>query len=512
MSKAGSGSTLMLIALVLLMASRLTLALSEAPTHIDRASLAYKRMHLHCLSLTSQRQERISDENIRKQLHNNGQKKPHKKKKGIKSDKRGLLSIADQMKMLTQPTFQNSDGDGHSTSDVEKSAIKSKGNNKDFFMKRNIPTWNCPLEERVGGLNDGAKWVCDVDLIVSPITPSADTSNQSAADAVNMASNPASPPCLVYSFGSNGNFVFEKGLLDRQRCEIHIFDFDNFTSFDGMFSSVSDQDLVHFHNWGLGKTSFSVDFSTLDKPNNDSKLPFNADGVLNKHLGRYELRGGRRGRKDSSKRIANSDSIAGNEEAGKPNIKEFFSLTDIVDMLGHRGRTLSLLKVDVEGAEFGVLDDHVVWSELRSREVIVEQILVEVHATGVGKNYRWRPEVTEYGVEAIDNLLARLTTLGYAIFHKEVNLMSTALSCAEFGLVKLDIKCPASYTKLAKALSSRVMTSSTASSGSSVHLKNKKRAGDQISLSSIDLMPTVHALKKEVAASTIDFPMNRFIY
>ena len=96
----------------------------------------------------------------------------------------------------------------------------------------------------MGGFNDGAKWVCDVDLIVPP-TITKDPGNQSVADGGAVVS----PPCLVYSFGSNGNFAFEKGLLDRQRCEIHIFDFDNFTSFHGMFASAADQDLVHFHNW-----------------------------------------------------------------------------------------------------------------------------------------------------------------------------------------------------------------------------------------------------------------------
>jgi hypothetical protein len=50
-----------------------------------------------------------------------------------------------------------------------------------------------------------------------------------------------------------------------------------------------------------------------------------------------------------------------------------------------------------------------------------------------------------------DSLMARLTNMGYAVFHKEVNLLSSGNSCAEFSLVKLDIECPEVYTKLAKA-------------------------------------------------------------
>ena len=37
-------------------------------------------------------------------------------------------------------------------------------------------------------------------------------------------------PCIVYSFGSNGNFAFEAGLLKKNRlCEIYVFDKDDYT-------------------------------------------------------------------------------------------------------------------------------------------------------------------------------------------------------------------------------------------------------------------------------------------
>ena len=86
--------------------------------------------------------------------------------------------------------------------------------------------------ERLGGLQDGAKWVCDAELI-------KEKSDKEGNGA----------PCLVYSFGSNGNFVFEQEIIEQLRCEVHIFDFDNFTSFAASFPRSQDRSLVHFHQW-----------------------------------------------------------------------------------------------------------------------------------------------------------------------------------------------------------------------------------------------------------------------
>jgi hypothetical protein len=109
-------------------------------------------------------------------------------------------------------------------------------------------------------------------------------------------------------------------------------------------------------------------------------------------------------------------------------------------------------------------------------------------------------------VYSSDSLMTRLSQMGYAIFHKEVNLMSSGITCAEFSLVKLDIKCPDQYTKLAKAL--QTSSRSSATSGSTAHLKNKKRS----SVSSTDLLPNLDKFRQQVARATITYPANRFIY
>lgn len=89
-----------------------------------------------------------------------------------------------------------------------------------------------------------------------------------------------------------------------------------------------------FTNRGLGQTSFEVDFSSFDKPDKKSiNQYFSSDGV---HT--------------VNSRVSSDTKKKGEVEAG-PNLKQFYSLEDIMDMLGHRDRTLHVLKVDVEGAE-----------------------------------------------------------------------------------------------------------------------------------------------------------------
>jgi hypothetical protein len=117
--------------------------------------------------------------------------------------------------------------------------------------------------------------------------------------------------------------------------------------------------------------------------------------------------------------------------------------------------------------------------------------------------------------------------MGYAVFHKEVNLLSGDVSCAEFSLVKLDLRCPAEYSQLAKATyaaarrsgsrrkendTATITTSSGSGSGSS----------SSGSGSSGGLFPTTTLDKKAVADEAryrrkvsnvvIELPTNRFVY
>jgi hypothetical protein len=74
-----------------------------------------------------------------------------------------------------------------------------------------------------------------------------------------------------------------------------------------------------------------------------------------------------------------------------------FRLASIMKMLGHD--RVDLLKMDIEGAEYGVLDD------LLASDIIVGQLLVEFH-------HRW-PEV---GIDKTKRAIRLLNGAGYRIF------------------------------------------------------------------------------------------------
>jgi hypothetical protein len=91
--------------------------------------------------------------------------------------------------------------------------------------------FHCPLSQRIPTTSemDGPKWVCDPHRIA------------------------AKKDCLVYSVGSNGNVMFERGVKENigKHCEIHTFDLVNYNPRNGDFAKAL-QGLGTFHHWGLG--------------------------------------------------------------------------------------------------------------------------------------------------------------------------------------------------------------------------------------------------------------------
>lgn len=88
-----------------------------------------------------------------------------------------------------------------------------------FFQDNYEPTFSCRFEQRLGNNGDGGKWICDVYQLRTR------------------------SKCLVYSFGSNGEFSFEnetKRVLPN--CEIHTFDKKIFKC----------SNFCHFHQVQLG--------------------------------------------------------------------------------------------------------------------------------------------------------------------------------------------------------------------------------------------------------------------
>lgn len=104
------------------------------------------------------------------------------------------------------------------------------------WMANNVPAvFNCNYLLRVGGYDDGAKWVCDVHRLAHK------------------------KDCLIYSIGSNGQFQFEDGINDilgnNNRCEIHVFDpnpiFSEHSNTNNNITSTKRVDNIFYHAWGI---------------------------------------------------------------------------------------------------------------------------------------------------------------------------------------------------------------------------------------------------------------------
>lgn len=167
--------------------------------------------------------------------------------------------------------------------------------------------------------------------------------------------------CLVYSFGSNGKIQFERA-VKALNPSCEIHVFDP-TDSPSVSAVVSS--VGQFHLLGLG--SESKKFS----------------------LGRVE------------------------------------PLADIMRQLGHSGRRLTVLKVDVEGAEWDSFSKHI-WELCSSGQLRIGQLQIELHLRG---DDRSKQRVFFNGADSC----------GLMIFHKERNSWGCGgFRCVEYALVHRD--------------------------------------------------------------------------
>ena len=91
-----------------------------------------------------------------------------------------------------------------------------------FFQNNWEPTIHCEFDRRIGNTGDGGKWVCDIHRF----------------EQMDNAS------ILVYSFGSNGDFSFEKAIKEQlPKAAVHTFDMGVYTC---------PQNICTFHQARLG--------------------------------------------------------------------------------------------------------------------------------------------------------------------------------------------------------------------------------------------------------------------
>lgn len=143
------------------------------------------------------------------------------------------------------------------------------------------------------------------------------------------------PDSIVYSFGVGQDITFDKAMIEKHDC--HVFSFDPTPKSIFWIELQDVPENFHFYPYGIGEETEEVKFH----------LPKNHDHV--------------------SGSIFEHDLVSDDNVVLVP-LKKF---SDILLETGHR--KIDVLKMDIEGAEYAVMDS------ILNAGVRIEQLLVETH-------------------------------------------------------------------------------------------------------------------------------------
>ncbi len=183
---------------------------------------------------------------------------------------------------------------------------------------------------------------------------------------------------VVYSFGVGEDISFDLQLMERFK--LHIQAFDPSPESVDWIGGQSLPEGFHFHPYGLAATDGTISFAEPADPGIHSLFAAN--------------------------------SAEGAAEGLKQHVLPVFCLATILEKLGHE--KIDLLKMDIEGAEYGVIEDII------NSPVPINQVLIEFH-------HRF-PYI---GVKQTKQALTSLNQAGYKVFNvspsgEEISLIKTS--------------------------------------------------------------------------------------
>ncbi len=164
---------------------------------------------------------------------------------------------------------------------------------------------------------------------------------------------------IAYSFGVGTDISFDLACIEKFSLDIHAFD-PTPRSVQWLATQLLPPRFI-FHNCGLANIDGELTFYS---PENPAHVSFSVS----------------------------------RREGGEPVRCTVRKLSTIMDDLGHTH--LDLLKIDIEGAEYDVIEN------MLSEEIFPRQFCVEFH-------HRW-PQI---GIERTDNAIKKLSECGYRLFH-----------------------------------------------------------------------------------------------
>ena len=208
------------------------------------------------------------------------------------------------------------------------------------------------------------------------------------------------PPCLVYDFGIRDMPTFGKVMAKTFGCEVHAFDPSPVSA--EWWESDRSKELrelpnYHFHHNGAGGIDGELELNEYDW-GQVSIIKYPSQTV---DCDDYDPKLAQQGLQGAGCKLRDT----GRQKEFKLKVK---TLPTIIKELGHEGRTIDILKVDVEGSEYAFMEN--LFDHTGGCPNFIEQVALEWH------HMPWDVRYGEGSSPSINAIATLLHTCGLKMF------------------------------------------------------------------------------------------------